>query len=80
MDTAMDQEKLAELVEEAVTQTADATGWANLAEVGSYLKSHGVRYSKLYKFLNDFKDKLEVRTDYTVKPPAMYARLRKRYY
>lgn len=61
----------------AIQKCADRKGWANLAELGPHLKSEGVKYGKLKKFLGNYPDLLDTKIDYTTLPPVVYARIRK---
>lgn len=60
---------------EAIENCARLDGWANLAEVGVMLRSKGVKYGKLSKFIQNFSDIVETKIDDTRQPPVAYARL-----
>ncbi len=65
-----------EVLIEAIADCAKTDGWANLAEVGVALRSKGVKYGKLSKFILDFSDILETKVDEIRQPPVIYARLK----
>lgn len=60
---------------EAITDCAKSDGWANLAEVGVLLRSKNIKYGKLSKFILNFSDLVETKTDALREPPVVYARL-----
>ena len=60
----------------AVKKCADDTGWANLAEIGAELRVMGIEYGKLSRFFQDYAYLVELRTDTTVLPPVVYAKLK----
>jgi len=64
------------ILKEGVNSCANEQGWANLAELGTYLRQRGLLYGKLSRFLQDYQDIIETRMDTSVTPPAVYARLR----
>lgn len=63
------------ILKEGVNSCANAEGWANLAELGTYLRQRGLQYGKLSRFLQDYMDIIETRIDTSVTPPAVYARM-----
>jgi hypothetical protein len=71
----MDKAEIENILKDAVNSCAGSEGWANLAEMGAYLRQRGVRYGKLSRFLEGQKDIVETRIDDTITPPAVYARL-----
>lgn len=64
------------ILKEGVNSCANAEGWANLAELGTYLRQRGLQYGKLSRFLLDYQDIIETQMDNSITPPAVYARLR----
>jgi hypothetical protein len=66
---------LEQSLKEAVAHCADETGWANLAEIGTYLRSKGVKYGKLSRFVSNYPYSVETKMDTSVVPPAVYARV-----
>ena len=72
----MTRTELETILKEGVNSCANETGWANLAELGTYLRQRGLQYSKLSRFLQDYQSIIEMRMDTTITPPAVYARLR----
>jgi hypothetical protein len=72
----MTHSELESILKEGVNGCANEQGWANLAELGTYLRQRGLQYGKLSRFLLDFNDILETRMDTSITPPAVYARLR----
>lgn len=66
------------IIVEAVTQCLRSDGWANLAEVGGILRSKGVQYGKLSRFISNYPHLVELRLDTSITPPAVYARLKKK--
>jgi hypothetical protein len=62
-------------LKEVITQCADAQGWANLADLGGKLRAKGVRYKKLSMLMNDHKHLVETRTDRSLEPPVVYAKI-----
>jgi len=64
------------ILKEGVNSCANEQGWANLAELGTYLRQRGLQYGKLSRFLQDYQDIVETRMDTSITPPAVYARLR----
>ena len=71
----MDRLEIEDILKEAINSCGGSEGWANLAELGAYLRQRGVRYGKLSRFMEDYKNILETRIDDTITPPAVYARL-----
>jgi hypothetical protein len=72
----MSQSEIEIILKEGVNSCANEMGWANLAELGTYLRQRGLRYGKLSRFLQDYKHIVETRIDDSITPPAVYARLR----
>jgi hypothetical protein len=64
------------ILKEGVNSCANVQGWANLAELGTYLRQRGLQYGKLSRFLQDYQNIIETRVDNSITPPAVYARLR----
>jgi hypothetical protein len=64
------------ILKEGVNSFDNDEGWANLAELGTYLRQRGLQYGKLSRFLQDYQDIIETRVDPTITPPAVYAKLR----
>ena len=71
----MEHSELENILKEAVNSCANDEGWTNLAELGTFLRKTGVKYGKLTRFLEDYKDILETRIDDSITPPAVYTRL-----
>ena len=72
----MDKMEIENIIKDAVNSCANEQGWANLAELGTYLRLKGIKYGKLSRFLEDFANVVETRIDYSITPPAVYAKLR----
>lgn len=64
-----------EVLIEAIADCAKADAWANLAEVGVFLREKGIKYGKLSKFILNFSEIVETKVDETKQPPVVYARL-----
>lgn len=64
------------VIKDAILKCAGENGWANLAEVGSYLKQNGIKYKKLSKFLSDYDHLIEKRVDESRQPPVVFAKLK----
>lgn len=73
---SMERAEIEEILKDAVNSCANEEGWANLAEMGTYLRQRGVRYGKLSRFMQDYKDITETRIDDSITPPAVYAKLK----
>jgi hypothetical protein len=73
----MSQSEIENILKEGVNSCANELGWANLAELGTYLRQRGLRYGKLSRFLQDYQHIVETRIDDSIIPPAVYARLRR---
>jgi hypothetical protein len=71
----MDRLEIEDILREAINSCCGSEGWANLAELGAYLRQRGVRYGKLSRFMEDYKHILETRIDDSITPPAVHARL-----
>ncbi len=72
----MTHSELIAILKDGVNSCANEQGWANLAELGTYLRQRGLQYGKLSRFLLDYQNVIETRMDTSVTPPAVYARLR----
>jgi len=64
-----------EVLIEAIENCAKSDAWANLAEVGVFLREKGIKYGKLSKFILSFPEIIETKVDETKQPPVVYARL-----
>jgi len=64
-----------EVLIEAITDCAKDDGWANLADVGDFLRRKGIKYGKLSKFILQFPELVETRIDESRHPPVVYATL-----
>jgi hypothetical protein len=73
----MDKSEIESLIKDGVNSCANDSGWANLAELGTYFRLKGIKYGKLSRFLQDYNDMIELRVDESLTPPAVYARLKK---
>jgi len=71
----MERDEIENILKDAVSSCADSQGWANLAEIGTFMRQRGVKYGKLSRFMNDFKDIVTTRIDETITPPSVYAKL-----
>lgn len=71
----MGKADIVNVITEAVNACGDETGWANLAEVGAYLRKAGIKYGKLSRFLSDYQQIVETKQDTSITPPAVYAKL-----
>lgn len=72
----MNRSEIENIIKEGVNSCANEMGWANLAELGTYLRLRGLRYGKLSRFLLDYSNIIETKIDDSITPPAVYARLR----
>ena len=72
----MNRSEIENIIKEGVNSCANEHGWANLAELGTYLRQRGLRYGKLSRFLSDYSNVVETKIDDSITPPAVYARLR----
>ncbi|WP_157638183.1 OST-HTH/LOTUS domain-containing protein [Flexithrix dorotheae] len=72
----MENLEIEKVIKNALAESCDETGWANLAKVGTELRKNGVKYGKLSRFFNNYQDLVEVKTDYSINPPVVYAKLR----
>ena len=72
----MERSELENIIKDGVNSCANEHGWANLAELGTFLRLKGIKYGKLSRFLQDFPDVIELRIDESLTPPAVYAKLR----
>jgi hypothetical protein len=73
----MDKSELESYIKDGVNSCANESGWANLAELGTYFRMKGIKYGKLTRFLQDYSSIVELRVDDSLTPPAVYARLKK---
>lgn len=73
----MERSEIENILKDAVNTCANDQGWANLAELGTFLRQRGIKYGKLSRFMQDYKNILETRIDDSITPPAVYARLLK---
>ena len=73
----MNYSEIENILKEGVNSCANEQGWANLAELGTYLRQRGLHYGKLSRFLHDFEHVVETKIDDSITPPAVYARLKK---
>jgi len=64
-----------EVLIEAITDCAKEDGWANLADVGVFLRGKGIKYGKLSKFILRFPELVETKIDESRQPPVVYATL-----
>ena len=71
----MERSELENIIKDGVNSFANDQGWANLAELGTFLRLKGIKYGKLSRFLLDYSDILELRVDDSITPPAVYAKL-----
>lgn len=73
----MEREEIISILKDGITTCAHNQDWANLAELGTFLRQRGIKYGKLSRYLEDYKDVVETKIDESVTPPAVYARLLK---
>lgn len=73
----MERIEIEAVIIQAVKACVNKEGWVNLAELGTQLRLSGIRYGKLSAFLSQYEDLLELKTDTTVVPPAVYASLKR---
>jgi OST-HTH/LOTUS domain len=71
----MTKSEIETILKEAIQICGRMEGWANLAEIGTHLRKQGVKYGKLSRFLEDYKDLVETKVDTTLSPPAVYVKL-----
>jgi hypothetical protein len=66
------------IVVNAVTELTrtSPTGWANLAQVGALIGKNGLKYSKLFPFLQSFAHVLEFQENYDLEKPVAFVRLK----
>lgn len=74
----MEMVEFENIIKDGVNSCANEQGWANLAELGTFLRMKGIKYGKLSRFLQDYTHIVDLRIDDTLTPPAVYARLKKR--
>lgn len=72
----MDRAETEKILLEGVREKSNDEGWANLAQIGAFLRQQNIRYGKLIKFLESYQNILELRQDETVTPPAVYVKLK----
>lgn len=72
----MERSELELIIKDGVNSCANEHGWANLAEIGTFLRLKGIKYGKLSRFLQDFTHIIELRVDESLTPPAVYAKIR----
>ena len=51
--------------------------WVNLAQVGAEVRAKGLKYGKLFAFLNSFSNVLEFQETYEFHTPVVSVRLKK---
>ncbi|MBN2682219.1 MAG: OST-HTH/LOTUS domain-containing protein [Bacteroidales bacterium] len=71
----MDKQLIENSLIEAVKNCTKENGWANLAEVGAYLRNQGIKYGKLSKFVESYSHLVEYFVDKSIDPPIAYTRL-----
>jgi hypothetical protein len=71
----MERSELEYIIKDGVNSCANEHGWANLAELGTYLRLKGIKYGKLSRFLQEYSNILELKIDESLTPPAVYAKL-----
>jgi hypothetical protein len=71
----MERPEIENIIKDGVNSCANEDGWANLAELGTFLRLKGIKYGKLSRFLLEYSDILELRVDDSITPPAVYAKL-----
>ena len=76
----LDKLTLENAIKESVAACIDESGWANLAKIGFQLSKRGINtktlgYKKLWNFLKDFPELVELKSDETINPPVAYAKL-----
>ena len=66
------------IIVDAITQLTKTspTSWANLAQVGALIRKNGLKYGKLFPFLQSFAHILEFQEDYNLEKPVVYVRLK----
>lgn len=71
----MTKAEIEDAIREAISNSANEEGWANLAELGVHLRKQGIKYGKLSHFFKDYTHIVETRVDLSIMPPVAYARL-----
>jgi hypothetical protein len=71
----MERSELENIVKDGVNSCANEQGWANLAELGTFLRLKGIKYGKLSRFLLEYSNIIELKVDDSITPPAVYAKL-----
>ena len=66
----MEKSELEYIIKDGVNSCANEQGWANLAELGTYLRLKGIKYGKLSRFLQDFANILD-KTIFIYSPDAL---------
>ncbi|MFO8129788.1 MAG: OST-HTH/LOTUS domain-containing protein [Bacteroidales bacterium] len=72
----MDKSQIRSEVIEAISRSADESGWANLAKIGAYLRKKEIRYGRLSRMLKEYDDVVELKIDDSIQPPIAYARIK----
>jgi hypothetical protein len=72
----MEQSEIEDVLQQAITKCQRDDGWANLADLGSILRSSGIKYGKLTTFMHDYSHIVETKIDDSVAPPVVYARIK----
>jgi hypothetical protein len=67
-----------EIIVNAITELTrtSPTSWANLAQVGALVRKNGLKYGKLFLFLQSFANVLEFQEDYELEKPVAFVRLK----
>ena len=71
----MEKQAIENALIEAVQNCTKENGWANLAEVGAYLRNQEINYGKLSKFVASYDHIVELHVDNSNDPPIAYTRL-----
>lgn len=71
----MDRSEQENIIKTVVSGCANEEGWANLADVGNKLREADVKYGKLSKFFDSFKNIVEVMVNKDIDPPVAYVKL-----
>jgi hypothetical protein len=72
----MESSEIEDVLIQAIRSCEREDGWANLADLGAILRSQGIKYGKLHRFIGDYSHIVETRIDDSVAPPAVYARIK----
>ena len=73
MDT--NKAELEKVIRQAIIDSANEDGWANLAKIGIQLRKNGIKYGKLSRFFADYTYMVETKVDTTIQPPIAYAKI-----